>query len=197
MNAPNAPCQNVGSNADETGCFTAASESANKNLNRLYAQISRILVTAERDQLLTAERLWIRYRETPIVMLNELYTVAAAAGQLRMPPALLQIQKRESPNSKRSMAGVSASSRFQGQTEPHDSMVMSGQRWTLTWHLSFSMASDRDANARRRHFAFPARPQTLPFHSFREDNFTVLRVSDCRIGLCDKGHGELCPRGIR
>lgn len=63
MNAPNAPCQNVGSNADETGCFIAASENANKNLNHLYAQISRILTTAERDQLVAAERLWIRYRD--------------------------------------------------------------------------------------------------------------------------------------
>ncbi len=63
MNALHAPCQNVGSNADETGCFIAASENANKNLNRVYAQISRILTTAERDQLVAAERLWIRYRD--------------------------------------------------------------------------------------------------------------------------------------
>ena len=63
MNAPNAPCQNVGSNADETGCFIAASETANKTLNRLYAEINRILSTADRDKLIAAERLWIRYRD--------------------------------------------------------------------------------------------------------------------------------------
>ena len=62
MNAPNAPCQHVGSNADETGCFIAATEKADKNLNRFYAQISRILTTAERKQLVAAERIWIRYR---------------------------------------------------------------------------------------------------------------------------------------
>ncbi len=79
MNAPNAPCQNVASNANETQCFITASEAANNKLNHLYTRISKILGAAERDQLITAERLWIKYRDVNCIAERSLYGDRSAA----------------------------------------------------------------------------------------------------------------------
>ncbi len=79
MNSPNAPCQNVRSDANETQCFITASEAANNKLNRLYTRISKILRAAERDQLVTAERLWIKYRDVNCNAERNLYSGGSAA----------------------------------------------------------------------------------------------------------------------
>ena len=79
MNAPNAPCQSVRSNVDETQCFIAAAETANNNLDRFYMQIREVLNTGERDQLITAERLWLKYRPANCNAERDLYGRGSAA----------------------------------------------------------------------------------------------------------------------
>lgn len=73
MNAPGAPCQQAGSNAETGQCFDLASQNADGELNRTYAQIRKVLLPEDRANLEGAERAWLKYRNATCAAERKLY----------------------------------------------------------------------------------------------------------------------------
>jgi uncharacterized protein YecT (DUF1311 family) len=63
MNVPGVPCNRPSSTAEEADCFARASDAADKELNGLYAQVRSVLNPEERNDLLEAQRAWLKYRD--------------------------------------------------------------------------------------------------------------------------------------
>ncbi len=79
MNAPDAPCQRAGSNADETACFVTTYQAADKELNRVYGVVLSIVDGDELLKLKAAQRLWIQFRDANCSAERELYRGGSAA----------------------------------------------------------------------------------------------------------------------
>jgi uncharacterized protein YecT (DUF1311 family) len=79
MNAKDAPCQRVGAAVDETRCFVAESQSADKELNSFLGQIQKVLNAANQDRLQLAQRLWVQYRQANCEAERSLYDRGSAA----------------------------------------------------------------------------------------------------------------------
>jgi uncharacterized protein YecT (DUF1311 family) len=84
MNAKDAPCQNVGSNAEETECCFQASRKADAELNQLYRRISTVVSGDELVKLKEAQRLWIEFRDANCSAEYELYRGGSAAPMVKL-----------------------------------------------------------------------------------------------------------------
>jgi uncharacterized protein YecT (DUF1311 family) len=63
MNDPNGPCTNAVSTAETVRCLDKAYQAADRDLNTLYARIQKVLDPDELEALVSAERLWLQYRD--------------------------------------------------------------------------------------------------------------------------------------
>jgi uncharacterized protein YecT (DUF1311 family) len=79
MNAPDAPCQPSASNAEMTSCFIQASKAADERLNKTYSQIREVLSSDEQRDLQSAQRLWLKFRDTNCSAERNLYGGGSAA----------------------------------------------------------------------------------------------------------------------
>jgi uncharacterized protein YecT (DUF1311 family) len=79
MNAEDAPCQGPGSNAEETGCFIAASHTADTDMNQTYKRVLKVLSAEEQKQLHSAQRLWLQFRDANCTAERDLYRGGTAA----------------------------------------------------------------------------------------------------------------------
>ena len=95
MNAPEAPCQNVGSGATQTSCLVAATQAADAALNRTYEQIIAVLAkigidrtgapaNANVQRLRRAEQAWLVYRDTSCDAEYALYNGASGGPPAHM-----------------------------------------------------------------------------------------------------------------
>jgi uncharacterized protein YecT (DUF1311 family) len=63
MNDPNEPCANAVSTAEMIKCLDKAYEAADRDLNALYGRIQKVVDPDELRALVSAERLWLQYRD--------------------------------------------------------------------------------------------------------------------------------------
>lgn len=73
MNVPGVPCNKPSTTADEASCFAKASETADRNLNVFYARVRSVLSLEERNELLEAQRAWLKYRDLTCTAEYHLY----------------------------------------------------------------------------------------------------------------------------
>jgi uncharacterized protein YecT (DUF1311 family) len=73
MNNPDMPCNRPSSTAEESACFASAADAANKDLNSYYARIRSILSLEERNDLVGAQRAWLKYRDLTCTSEYKLY----------------------------------------------------------------------------------------------------------------------------
>jgi len=73
MNVPGLSCNKPSSTADEASCFSRASESADRELNGVYARARSVLNPEERNELLEALRAWLKYRDLTCTAEYHLY----------------------------------------------------------------------------------------------------------------------------
>jgi len=78
MNAADAPCQ-LGTNAEETQCFLAASKAADKQLKEIYARVRQVLSPDEQQDLQEAQARWLKFRDTNCSAERNLYGSGTAA----------------------------------------------------------------------------------------------------------------------
>ena len=78
MNAPDAPCQPPASNAEMTACFIQASKTADERLNKAYSRIREVLSPDEQLDLQSAQRLWLKFRDTNCSAERSLYAGGSA-----------------------------------------------------------------------------------------------------------------------
>ncbi|MDE3199795.1 MAG: DUF1311 domain-containing protein [Acidobacteriota bacterium] len=62
MNAP-VPCNQPTTTSEEAACFANDLNTADKEMNRLYAQARTVLDPGEKNDLLQAQRAWLKYRD--------------------------------------------------------------------------------------------------------------------------------------
>ena len=72
MNAP-VPCNRPSSTAEEAECFAKTSDAADKELNGVYALVRSVLSQDERNDLLAAQRAWLKYRDLTCTAEYKLY----------------------------------------------------------------------------------------------------------------------------
>jgi len=63
MNVPGVPCHKPSTTADEASCFAKALEAADVEMNGVSARIRSVLNPNEREELLEAQRAWLKYRD--------------------------------------------------------------------------------------------------------------------------------------
>ena len=73
MNAPGASCNRPSSTVEEADCFAKASDAADKELNGVYALVRSVLSPDERNDLLAAQRAWLKYRDLTCTAEYKLY----------------------------------------------------------------------------------------------------------------------------
>jgi uncharacterized protein YecT (DUF1311 family) len=73
MNAEGAGCQDAGSTVETVECFDLAYESADHQLQLLYARIHKVLGPAEALALAQAGRAWVQYRDATCSAERSLY----------------------------------------------------------------------------------------------------------------------------
>jgi uncharacterized protein YecT (DUF1311 family) len=59
--------------AEEASCFQRASDSADTELNNVYAQVRYVLSPKERNDLTDAQRAWTKYRDLTCTAEYKLY----------------------------------------------------------------------------------------------------------------------------
>jgi uncharacterized protein YecT (DUF1311 family) len=79
MNAPDSPCQASASNAKITSCFISASKTADERLNKVYGRIREALSADEQRDLHSAQRLWLKFRDSNCQAERNLYAGGSAA----------------------------------------------------------------------------------------------------------------------
>ncbi len=79
MNAADSPCQNAGSNADETSCFIDSSKKMDIELNHVYGVVLTIVNGEESRELKSTQRLWIQFRNSNCSAEQRLYLGGSAA----------------------------------------------------------------------------------------------------------------------
>lgn len=57
----------------EAECFAKASDTADKELNRVYEQVRSVLRRDEQSDLLEAQRAWLKYRDLTCTAEYKLY----------------------------------------------------------------------------------------------------------------------------
>ncbi len=79
MNALQAPCRDAVATADVAQCFDRASMKADRELNRIYAEVRSALAPRDRQNLEDAERAWLKYRDATCAAERDLYDGGTAA----------------------------------------------------------------------------------------------------------------------
>ena len=80
MNERDSPCAGVAVTVDLVNCLAKARDAAEVKLNTVYQSVRGRLDTREVQQLTTAERLWIQYRDANCVAERDLYGGGSASG---------------------------------------------------------------------------------------------------------------------
>jgi len=78
VNAKDAPCK-TGPNSEQTQCFVAEAQVADRDLNLAYDKIRKILSPMDQNKLQIAQRLWVRFRDANCAAERELYDGGSAA----------------------------------------------------------------------------------------------------------------------
>jgi len=84
MNEKDSPCADVVVTADSVRCLAKAKDAADAQLNALYKTVRGKLDAAEVQQLVTAQRLWIQYRDANCAAERDLYGGGTATGPAYM-----------------------------------------------------------------------------------------------------------------
>ena len=79
MNEKDSPCSDAGTTLELTTCFAKAREAADAQLNAAYKEIRSKLAGEDEKRLVTAQRLWIEYRDANCTAERELYAGGTAA----------------------------------------------------------------------------------------------------------------------
>jgi|SRR5690348_7360696 uncharacterized protein YecT (DUF1311 family) len=103
MNAPDAPCQPPASNAEMTSCFIQASKAADERLNKTYSQIREVLSPGEQRDLQSAQRLWLKFRDTNCSAERNLYGGGSAGPTVQA--ACIEADARQRTNDLKVMYG--------------------------------------------------------------------------------------------
>jgi uncharacterized protein YecT (DUF1311 family) len=81
MNARDASCQ-TGPEAEQTQCFVADAQVADRELNLLYHKIRKVLSPTEQNKLQKAQHLWVEFRDANGDAERELYEGGSAAPRV-------------------------------------------------------------------------------------------------------------------
>jgi uncharacterized protein YecT (DUF1311 family) len=84
MNAPGVPCNRPSTTAEEASCFQRSSETADRELNRVYARVRSALSFEEQKDLRVAEQYWMKYRDATCKAEYNLYGGGTAGPVTRM-----------------------------------------------------------------------------------------------------------------
>ena len=80
MNEKDSPCADVLASVDLVNCLAKARDAPDAQLNAVYKSIRGKLDATEVQQFITAERLWIRYRDANCVAERDLCGGGTASG---------------------------------------------------------------------------------------------------------------------
>ena len=80
MNEKDSPCANAVVTVDSVRCLAKAREAADARLNALYKTVRSKLDPDEVQELVTAQRLWIQYRDANCAAERDLYSGGTATG---------------------------------------------------------------------------------------------------------------------
>ncbi len=80
MNEKDSPCAEVVVTADLANCLAKARDTADEQLNAAYKALRAKLDAADDQRLVTAQRLWIQYRDANCTAERALYSTGTAAG---------------------------------------------------------------------------------------------------------------------
>jgi uncharacterized protein YecT (DUF1311 family) len=80
MNEKDSPCADIVVTADLANCLARARDAADAQLNAMYKGVRGKLDAAEVQQLVTAQRLWIQYRDANCNAERDLYGGGTATG---------------------------------------------------------------------------------------------------------------------
>jgi uncharacterized protein YecT (DUF1311 family) len=95
VNAPDSPCREAASTLETAKCFDQALQTADANLNKTYGRVQRVLDASERQQLLRAQRLWIRFRDATCDAEAGLYGGGSGGSPARLACREAQTRFRE------------------------------------------------------------------------------------------------------
>jgi uncharacterized protein YecT (DUF1311 family) len=80
MNAATAPCRNVAVTLAMENCFDSVYRAADRGLNQMYGQISKVLQPDDLGRLKVAQRLWIQFRDATCTAESHLYNGGTASA---------------------------------------------------------------------------------------------------------------------
>jgi uncharacterized protein YecT (DUF1311 family) len=80
MNEKDSPCAGVVVTVNLANCLAKARNAADAQLNTVYESVRARLDAAEVQQLISAQRLWIQYRDVNCVAERDLYGGGTATG---------------------------------------------------------------------------------------------------------------------
>ena len=84
MNESGGPCNKPSSTAEEASCFQRASNSADSELNRAYTTVRSVLSPEEQNDLMAAQRVWVKYRDLTCSAEYKLYHGGAGGSVTRL-----------------------------------------------------------------------------------------------------------------
>jgi uncharacterized protein YecT (DUF1311 family) len=79
MNEPDSPCAHVVMTSDFVSCLAKAIDASDAKLNSLYHRLRNKLAGEDADNLLTTQRIWIKYRDANCSAERALYGHGTAA----------------------------------------------------------------------------------------------------------------------
>jgi uncharacterized protein YecT (DUF1311 family) len=94
MNEKDSPCADVVVTVDLARCLSKARDLADAELNALYKRIQATLDATEIQGLITAERLWIQYRDANCIAERGLYGSGTASGPAHLASLEAMTRKR-------------------------------------------------------------------------------------------------------
>ena len=80
MNSASAPCRNVAITVAMENCFDRAYKAADRGLNQMYSQISKVLQADDLQRLKVAQRVWIQFRDATCTAESDLYKGGTASA---------------------------------------------------------------------------------------------------------------------
>ena len=80
MNSAGAPCRDVAITIAMENCFDKAYKAADRGLNQMYSQISKVLQPEDLQRLKVAQNLWIQFRDATCTAESNLYNGGTASA---------------------------------------------------------------------------------------------------------------------
>jgi uncharacterized protein YecT (DUF1311 family) len=80
MNSAGAPCRNIAVTVAMENCFDKAYKAADRGLNQMYSQISKVLQPDDLERLKVAQGLWIQLRDATCTAESKLYNGGTASA---------------------------------------------------------------------------------------------------------------------